>query len=192
MGSKIDFWGIERDARLYNGPWPVIAHPPCNRWCSMARLNQRRWGAKVGDDGGCFEAALLAVRRWGGVLEHPASSLAWSSFGLERPRDIGWNQVSNREWVGEAWQSAYGHRATKRTWLYYYGFYRPLQFKQERPRGTHQIGAGVHTGNRSLPRLDGKETLLTPQPFAEYLVKLAYCSRFGEALTSKIMPDLST
>lgn len=28
----IDAWGIERDATLYPGPHPVIAHPPCGPW----------------------------------------------------------------------------------------------------------------------------------------------------------------
>ncbi len=81
--------------------------------------------------------------------------------------------MDEREWVGEVWQSAYGHKATKRTWLYYVGRQPGEQFRLERPRGTHQIGGGIHTGNRSLPRLDGKETHLTPPEFAEYLVRLA-------------------
>lgn len=50
-----------QDARLYNGPWPVVAHPPCERWGGFARAN----GWHIGEDGGCFTAAVLAVRKWG-------------------------------------------------------------------------------------------------------------------------------
>jgi hypothetical protein len=65
----VDPWDETRDARLYAGPWPVVAHPPCNVWCQMASVNEKRWGRMVGDDDGMFAAALAAVRRWGGVLE---------------------------------------------------------------------------------------------------------------------------
>jgi hypothetical protein len=70
----VDPWDEARDARLYAGPWPVVAHPPCSRWCQYAGLVQARYGYRKGDDGGTFEAALGAVRTWGGVLEHPAFS----------------------------------------------------------------------------------------------------------------------
>jgi hypothetical protein len=169
----VDCWDETRDARKYRGPHPVVAHPPCGRWCGMARMNERRWGAKVGEDGGCFALALACVRRWGGVLEHPARSIAWTTFGLTKPTQEGWNKVSKCEWVGEVWQSAYGHKATKRTWLYYIGNQPPLAFRLLRPRGTHQIGGGIYTGNRLLPRMNGKETHLSPVSFAKYLVRLA-------------------
>src|SRR3990167_2297049 len=87
----VEVWCEQRDARLYAGPWPVVAHPPCARWCRLAGLVEARWGHKRGEDGGCFEAALRAVRTWGGVLEHPAYRDAWDAFGLPvPPRHGGW------------------------------------------------------------------------------------------------------
>ena len=61
----VDPWDEARDARLYAGPHPVVAHPPCGRWCQMAPVNQARYGQRIGDDGGCFQAALDAVRTLG-------------------------------------------------------------------------------------------------------------------------------
>ena len=81
----VELWDEARDARNYAGPHPVVAHPPCSRWCRLAGLVEARWGHKKGDDGGCFEAALNAVRTWGGVLEHPAYSDAFPAYGLPAP-----------------------------------------------------------------------------------------------------------
>src|SRR4051812_16756481 len=60
--KDVDPWDKDRDARLYAGPWPVVAHPPCDRWCQMAPVNQARYGHRIGDDGGCFASALSSVR----------------------------------------------------------------------------------------------------------------------------------
>src|SRR6185312_13507688 len=63
---NVDPWDRERDARLYDGPWPVVAHPPCERW-GRYWFGGPTWVANgrarktLGDDGGCFEAALRAV-----------------------------------------------------------------------------------------------------------------------------------
>ena len=37
-----------RDARTYNGPFPVVAHPPCHLWTNFAHLNFKRWGGEIG------------------------------------------------------------------------------------------------------------------------------------------------
>ena len=88
----VDPWPIERDARSYAGPWPIVAHPPCQRWGRFWHGSTRKpHQFKKGDDGGCFAAALDAVRRHGGVIEHPADSHAWAHFNLNAPpRSGGW------------------------------------------------------------------------------------------------------
>ena len=117
----VDPWDEARDARQYAGPWPVVAHPPCERWGRFWHGSPRKpHQFKLGDDGGCFAAALASVRRWGGVLEHPADSHAWAAFGLRRPpRAGGWVSADNH---GGATcyveQGHYGHMARKATWLY--------------------------------------------------------------------------
>lgn len=117
----VDPWDEARDARQYAGPWPVVAHPPCERWGRFWHGSPRKpHQFKLGDDGGCFAAALASVRRWGGVLEHPADSHAWAAFGLRRPpRTGGWVPADN---YGGATcyveQGHYGHMARKATWLY--------------------------------------------------------------------------
>lgn len=140
--ENVDLWPAERDARLYSGPLPVVAHPPCQLWVNFAALNFKRYGGehnRPGNDGGCFAAALAAVRKWGGVLEHPAFSNAWKAFDLEAPRGSGWQRIARREWVCEVWQSAYGHKARKRTWLFYSGVENPVSAISSRIRKPDQV-----------------------------------------------------
>jgi hypothetical protein len=128
----VDPWDEARDARSYDGPWPAVAHPPCQRWGRFwagQPLWIKRTGERkaLGDDGGCFAAALDAVRRWGGVLEHPAGSKAWDRFGLNKPpRAGGWVAAEfpgkhRHGWTCCVEQGRYGHYARKPTWLYAVG-----------------------------------------------------------------------
>jgi hypothetical protein len=123
--AGVDPWDEARDARLYDGPHPVVAHPPCQRWGDMwmgsplviARTGVRK---KLGDDGGCFAAALAAVRKFGGVLEHPEGSRAWDFFGMNKPPRAGGWVVADWDggWTCRVEQVAYGHIVRKPTWLY--------------------------------------------------------------------------
>ena len=128
----IDPWDQKRDARAYAGPHPVVAHPPCQRWGKFwagQPLYIKRTGIrkKLGDDGGCFAAALASVRRWGGVLEHPEHSKAWPHFGIAKPpREGGWIKADDfGGWTCRVEQGRYGHYANKPTWLYAVGCYLP-------------------------------------------------------------------
>ena len=115
----VDPWDESRDARLYEGPDPVVAHPPCKVWSQMGHCRPE---IKRGADGGCFMRALVAVDTYGGILEHPANTHAWKHFHLPTPLVEGWRRdVLRPGWTAEVDQAWYGHPCNKRTWLYYVG-----------------------------------------------------------------------
>lgn len=126
----VEAWDVARDARSYAGPHPVVAHPPCQRWGRFWHGSPRKpHQFKLGDDGGCFAAALASVRRWGGVLEHPADSQAWKAFGIPAPkRGAGWLRTGDAANGATCYveQGHYGHNARKQTWLYAVGMELPV------------------------------------------------------------------
>lgn len=184
-----------KDARDYAGPLPVVAHPPCARW---GRFWWSDGSATPGSDDGCFSSAIEAVRRWGGVLEHPETSHAWPRFGILKPSWGAWSRSLYRpdEWVTSVDQVAYGHRARKRTWLVCVGDPVPLRWDRW-DRGAPQLAYIVVPGRvwrqrrtyiasgpgisrtAELRRIHGIELMgkrereLTPLPFAELLVSIA-------------------
>lgn len=169
----VDPWDEARDARRYDGPHPVVAHPPCDRWHQLSAVNHKRWGFRINEDGGCFAAALAAVRRWGGVLEHPAESRAFRFHGLPEPSRGGWQRTIDGDWVSEVDQAAYGHRARKRTWLVFCGADMPGSLDWRATAGTHQIGLF----DQIKPQLPKAETSATPPAFRDLLISLARSAR---------------
>lgn len=179
MPDRVDPWSIERDARTYDGPWSVVAHPPCSRWCRLAGLVEACWGHKRGDDGGCFASALASVRKWGGVLEHPAYSDAWAAYGINAPpTGGGW---VNADFVG-GWtcyveQSRYGHAAKKATWLYACKTDLPsLRWGHVADQEVKALVSwcGNHTrADEKRPRLGKKAAAASPRIFAELLISIA-------------------
>jgi hypothetical protein len=174
----VDPWDEARDARKYDGPWPVVAHPPCDRWHQLSAVNHKRWGYRINEDGGCFAHALSAIRHFGGVLEHPAESRAFKFHSLPEPTANGWQRTIDGDWVCEVDQAAYGHRARKRTWLVYHGERLPPQLRWGRHKGTHQIGFF----DMKLPALPKAELSATPHEFRDVLISIARSARPSEAL----------
>lgn len=185
----VDPWDEARDARQYNGPYPVVAHPPCQRWGKMwfgqpltVKLTGRR--KKKGDDEGCFEAALKAVRQYGGILEHPWGSHAWAHFGLNKPsREGGWIAADMLGgWTCCIEQGRYGHYARKPTLLYAFGVelpellwgkseakYDPIVVERmglKRAKRLGEVGARGG-GTDSNPRIS------TPPSFRDLLLSIA-------------------
>jgi len=179
----VDLWDAERDARKYAGPFPVVAHPPCVAWCRLAGFREALFGLPRGEDGGCFAAALAAVRTWGGVLEHPAHSAAWAAHGLTPPGRGGWYMADFRGgWACEVHQERYGHPARKATWLYAHGVDLPsLDWKEGKATtrwGTHRAHVkSKFRGHDGRPTLTPTQSKATPPAFAKLLLGLAGTAR---------------
>ena len=194
----VDHWDEARDALTYDGRYPVVAHPPCQRWGrfwhgSTAKPHQ----FKLGDDGGCFYAALVAVHNFGGVIEHPADSHAWAFFGIPKPpRNGGWIPAHQPHWSKHlAWtccvyQGHYGHLAGKPTWLLAVGMDRPPELRwgkcEQRlhPRAlelhgyekARRIGMMAMVGGKDKTRIRNA----TPTGFRDVLLAIAgmaWCTR---------------
>ena len=189
----VDPWDVARDARQYAGPWPVVAHPPCQRWGRFWHGSTRKpHQFKLGDDGGCFASALDAVRTWGGVLEHPADSHAWKHHGLTPPdRYKGW-QRTHREhlWTCYVEQGHYGHMSRKPTWLlaahvelpelnWSRGAQRlhPVALERYGYEKARRIGMTAMVGGKNKTKIRNA----TPTEFRDVLLGIARSARVREA-----------
>jgi hypothetical protein len=199
----VDPWDEKRDARQYAGPHPVVAHPPCQRWGKMyfgQPLTVKRTGVRKikGDDGGCFAAALDAVRTFGGVLEHPEGSHAWAHFNLnEPPREGGWVAADfHGGWTCCVEQRPYGHYARKPTWLYAVGCDLP-ELEWGETEAIYDPKVVLRMGIKRAKRLgevgargggkDSKARIGTPPAFRDLLLSIARSAspiNVGAALTA--------
>lgn len=166
----VDAWPEARDARLYDGPHPVVAHPPCGPWGRLRHLSKH-------DDPALALRAVDQVRRWGGVLEHPRFSKLWEACALPKP---GGPVDAFGGYTIEVSQCEWGHPARKWTWLYLVGVPReaitPPPFPEREP--THWISGGRgRTGTTPVPPgikvCSAEQRRRTPPAFAEWLVHLA-------------------
>lgn len=163
-GRQLDLFAPTRDAREYPGPHPVIAHPPCGPW-------GRFWWRYKGGEGAksCGLRAVEQVRRWGGVLEHPAQSQLWTACGLPLP---GEPADAFGGYTLEVQQCDWGHPCRKLTWLYVVGVPRdavPAMPPEGTP--THVMVRFVRNNN-DWPELPKQDRHITPPRFAAWLVAL--------------------
>ena len=179
----VDPWDEKRDAMRYDGPHPVVAHPPCSRWCRLAGLVEARWGHRRGDDGGMFAHALACVRRFGGVLEHPAFSDAWRAHDLTPPvTGGGWTAADlDGGWTCYVEQGRYWHPAKKATWLYAHGVDLPsLRWGTTTDSSSSALvswcGNRVRPGE-NRPRVGKAAAARTPVEFRDVLLAMARTAR---------------
>ena len=160
----LDCWDIERDARLFPGGMPVIAHPPCRAWGRLRAFAKPRPDEK--------ELAIFAIeqiRKNGGVLEHPQGSLLWPEI-LPLPGrtdQFGGFTIS----INQSW---FGHRAEKKTFLYICGISKkqmppvPISFDLV----THVV-AQFSKNKIKRPEISKAEREHTPLHLAKWLYDLA-------------------
>ncbi|MCO5092686.1 hypothetical protein [Bosea sp. (in: a-proteobacteria)] len=185
--TGVDPWGEARDARFYAGPWPVVAHPPCQRWGRYSE-NHPITGkiAITGDDDGCFAAALAAVRSFGGVIEHPKDSKAFvgpHSFNLGRPSPVGWTKAwDGIGWICQVEQGHYGHFSRKATWLYASGVELPSLRWGRGEQRIHPVALAKHGYAKArrigvMAMVGGKDKTrirnATPAEFRDVLIAMA-------------------
>lgn len=152
---NVDAWDEARDARKWPGGTPIVAHPPCGQWGAL------RGFAKVDPEKKALgPLAVQQVRRWGGVLEHPAHSTLWNYCGLPNPMYFdhcgGWTLPIDQHW--------WGHLGSKRTFLYIVGCV---------PRDVPEIPFSIAKIDRKVEDLSKRQREATPPLFAEWLIELA-------------------
>lgn len=155
--SCVDAYDAERDALTWRGGCPVVAHPPCRAWSKLRAFAKPRPGET--------ELALFAlnqVRRFGGVLEHPAGSLLWRRSDMPplgtsiMDRYGGFLMAIPQRW--------FGHRAEKATVFYIVGL-SPVDV----PGLPFDLSPAVTT----VERMCKAERERTPPLLAQWLVELA-------------------
>lgn len=155
----VDAWGVDRDARLYDGPWPVVAHPPCEAWGAF------RWRARDRYRD-CGPRAVEQVRSWGGGC----LSIRWARGSGQHALCLapGASLIAGGGYTIEVEQVRWGHPALKPTWLYIVGCadLPPVPPMRE---PTHRIA----DGGRQLPHLPKTKRHITPPELAVWLVDTA-------------------
>jgi hypothetical protein len=164
-------WDVSRDARLYDGPWPVVAHPPCGPYSRLKHLCTKQ-------DPSCAPRAVEQVRSFGGVLEHPQYSDLFKLCRLPYPGEL---PDAHGGRTFEVRQLKFGHGCEKPTWLYVVrAEMKPLvrelvaaEMRHARP--THRMTNGPRgpSARTDLVCASGEMRRRTPVAFRDFLLSIA-------------------
>lgn len=171
---RVDCWDEKRDAKLYSGPYPVVAHPPCGPWSKTRHLCTKQ-------DPECGKYAVRQVQEFGGVLEHPEHSQLWNWAGLPKPGDATDHHGGRTYLVRQIW---WGHPCDKPTWLYVVRVNQRIVMRaiREAERRGGEPTHCVCTGPRQLKRLPVASKPMkrrTPPWLAATLVEWANAANGG-------------
>jgi len=167
---QCEVYDMARDARTYDGPHPVVAHPPCRAWGRLRHMASPR-----PDERNLARLAVALVREFGGVLEHPAASTLWPAQRLPEPGQ----RDGFGGWTLPITQHAWGHRAEKATRLYIVGCeprdIPDMPLKLGDAPAVCGTSGRRRDGSRNIdrPEISKAEREHTPPELARWLVELA-------------------
>lgn len=175
--DDVDPWDVQRNARHWPGGCPVVAHPPCAQWGRLRGMARRDDAEK--ELAILAILAVLAVERWGGVLEHPKGSTLWKQCKLPPVGTVD-------HWGGftiEVDQHRFGHLAEKLTWLYICGLnpqdLPPMPDSPGKPKyiigwsGRRKDGTRCRERPEMPTPFNKASRELTPPAFGHWLVEIA-------------------
>lgn len=163
----LDVWDEERDALNWPGGNPAVFHPPCRLFCMLRKFSTAPEAEK--------ELAYWSVgqvRKWGGVLEHPAHSTLWEDCNLPKPGK--WDGYGFTYGTDQWW---FGNPGRKRTWIYVCDLapkeLPDVPFKLGEAPG----GSWLNNFGHKNPLFNDRETRhlrsATPESFAKWLIQTA-------------------
>ena len=167
--AGVDCWNQQRDARLFSGGMPVVAHPPCGAWGRLRHCVQ--FTPQTKHDKRLAPIAVEQVKAHGGVLEHPQHSDLWRYCNLPRP----YKQIPSEfipchneplVWSLQINQCDFGHKSQKPTWLLFAGI---------RPKDLPPLPSDDRKTHCPVPfeKIRHSDRHLTPKRLAEWLVAAA-------------------
>lgn len=160
--ENFDAYDVERNAFTYSDRLPLVAHPPCRLFSRL-----RKFSTAPAQEKKCAFFALSKIRQFGGILEHPRSSLLWKTGNFDLSGNVdnygGFLRSVNLSW--------FGYPCEKKTMLYFVGISPgqlpefPLSFDAI----THQISSSK---KKSLPEISKDSRSSTPVAMIAYFIQV--------------------
>lgn len=168
--AGVDAYDVMRNALSWPGGCPIVAHPPCAQWGGLRRQANVDHEEKMH-----AIRALAAVRKFGGVLEHPRRSSLWDHKCMPKP-GAGADQYGGYTIEIDQWH--WGHVVNKPTWIYIVGCAPArlpvMPYREGKADRVISTGHGLRKGMPGWrSRVTQREREYTPPMLADWLVRIA-------------------